>query len=138
MLYTRTNYKTSYKYLPLSTGLINWLIALIRVLLIKFTTSKQLIILKPFETISTRSIKRDAFLLNSVKQPKECWKKVTGNFCAVNAALVSGCNRLSPTGIAPSSHLGNGCLDLLLVHKCSRVNFLRHLNRIGSSGNHVS
>ncbi|XP_071810524.1 ceramide kinase-like [Asterias amurensis] len=80
----------------------------------------------------------EAIDLQEVKQEKEVWKKVTGNFCAINAALVSGCNRLSPTGIAPSSHLGNGCLDLLLVHKCSRINFLRHLNRLGSSGNHFN
>ena len=75
---------------------------------------------------------------DSVRQGKGSWKKVVGSFCAVNAALVSGSNRLSPTGIAPSSHLGNGCLDLLLVHKCSRLNFLRHLSRLSSSGNHVS
>ncbi|XP_022110720.1 ceramide kinase-like isoform X2 [Acanthaster planci] len=73
-----------------------------------------------------------------VQESKGSWKKVTGSFCAVNAALVSGCNRLSPNGIAPSSHLGNGCLDLLLVHKCSRFNFLRHLIRLGNSGNHFN
>ncbi|XP_038067344.1 ceramide kinase-like [Patiria miniata] len=73
-----------------------------------------------------------------VKENNGSWKKVTGSFCAVNAALVSGCNRLAPNGIAPSSHLGNGCLDLLLVHKCSRFNFLRHLIRLGNSGNHFN
>ena len=35
----------------------------------------------------------------------------------------------SPKGLTPSAHLGDGNLDLILVKKTSRVNYLRYLIR---------
>lgn len=66
------------------------------------------------------------------------WRHVRGRFTAINAALVSGrCSR-TVTGMSPAAHLGNGCLDLVLVRQCSRFDYLRHMLKLASSGNHVS
>lgn len=35
----------------------------------------------------------------------------------------------SPKGLSPAAHLADGTTDLILVRKCSRFNFLRHLLR---------
>ncbi|XP_033115010.1 ceramide kinase-like isoform X2 [Anneissia japonica] len=64
------------------------------------------------------------------------WKSIKGEFMYVNAALVSGMCDKSPTGVSPAAHLGNGCVDLIIVRKCSRINYLRHLMRLSSSANH--
>ncbi|XP_071504715.1 ceramide kinase-like [Diadema antillarum] len=66
------------------------------------------------------------------------WRYVTGQFTAINAALVSGrCSR-TVTGMSPAAHLGNGCIDLVLVRQCSRFDYLRHMLRLASSGNHFN
>ncbi|XP_063952296.1 ceramide kinase-like [Lytechinus pictus] len=66
------------------------------------------------------------------------WRHVRGHFTAINAALVSGrCSR-TVTGMSPAAHLGNGCLDLVLVRKCSRFDYLRHMLKLASSGNHFN
>uniref|UniRef100_A0A183SIE1 CERK_C domain-containing protein n=1 Tax=Schistocephalus solidus TaxID=70667 RepID=A0A183SIE1_SCHSO len=64
--------------------------------------------------------------------PDECtlkpgWKSVTGSFIAINAFPISCRCGKSPQGPAPSAHLGDGCLDLVLVHKCSHYEFLQYL-----------
>uniref|UniRef100_A0A8C8DW31 Ceramide kinase C-terminal domain-containing protein n=1 Tax=Oryzias sinensis TaxID=183150 RepID=A0A8C8DW31_9TELE len=35
----------------------------------------------------------------------------------------------SPKGLSPSAHLADGTADLILVRKCSRLDFFRHLLR---------
>ncbi|XP_071960442.1 ceramide kinase-like isoform X2 [Antedon mediterranea] len=64
------------------------------------------------------------------------WNSIKGEYMYVNAALVSGMCDKSPTGVSPAAHLGNGCVDLIVVRKCSRLNYLRHLMRLSSSANH--
>lgn len=66
------------------------------------------------------------------------WRYSRGQFTAINAALVSGrCSR-TVTGMSPAAHLGNGCIDLVLVRQCSRFDYLRHMLKLASSGNHFN
>nr|KAF6494173.1 ceramide kinase [Rousettus aegyptiacus] len=59
----------------------------------------------------------------------EEWKVVCGKFLAINAMnMCCACAR-SPGGLSPAAHLGDGSLDLILIRKCSRFNFLRFLIR---------
>ncbi|XP_073475814.1 ceramide kinase isoform X4 [Aquarana catesbeiana] len=62
-------------------------------------------------------------------EQEENWKTVKGKFMAVNAAVMSCACPRSPKGLSPAAHLADGTADLILVRKCSRLNFLRHLIR---------
>ncbi|KAL5111453.1 Ceramide kinase [Taenia crassiceps] len=55
------------------------------------------------------------------------WRVTIGDFVAVNAFLISCRCAKSPLGPAPSAHLGDGFLDLILVRRCSRMQYLRYL-----------
>ncbi|KAJ8245475.1 hypothetical protein GJAV_G00271140 [Gymnothorax javanicus] len=57
------------------------------------------------------------------------WRVIRGKFLAINAATMSCACPRSPKGLSPAAHLADGTTDLILVRKCSRVNFLRHLLR---------
>ncbi|XP_032595876.1 ceramide kinase isoform X2 [Drosophila grimshawi] len=63
------------------------------------------------------------------------WKVIRGNFFMIcGANITCACSR-SPNGISRYSHLGDGCLDLILVRKTSLVNNLRFLlNTAGRAG----
>ncbi|KAM7378065.1 hypothetical protein PAMA_013119 [Pampus argenteus] len=57
------------------------------------------------------------------------WSEIRGKFIAINAASMSCACPRSPKGLSPSAHLADGTTDLILVRKCSRLDFLRHLLR---------
>ncbi|XP_066579728.1 ceramide kinase [Amia ocellicauda] len=57
------------------------------------------------------------------------WKEIQGTFLAINAASMSCACPRSPKGLSPAAHLADGTTDIILVRKCSRLNFLRHLLR---------
>ncbi|XP_074481751.1 ceramide kinase isoform X1 [Sebastes fasciatus] len=57
------------------------------------------------------------------------WSVIRGKFIAINAASMSCACPRSPQGLSPSAHLADGTTDLILVRKCSRLDFLRHLLR---------
>ncbi|XP_052778575.1 ceramide kinase-like [Mya arenaria] len=57
------------------------------------------------------------------------WRTVVGKFVAVNSVTMSCSCDLSPPGMSPYCHLGDGCLDLILVSDCSRLDFLKFLMR---------
>ncbi|KAL7370667.1 hypothetical protein ABVT39_007285 [Epinephelus coioides] len=57
------------------------------------------------------------------------WSVIRGKFIAINAASMSCACPRSPKGLSPSAHLADGTTDLILVRKCSRLDFLRHLLR---------
>ncbi|KAG9339067.1 hypothetical protein JZ751_024095 [Albula glossodonta] len=57
------------------------------------------------------------------------WRMIRGKFLAINAASMSCACPRSPKGLSPAAHLADGTTDLILVRKCSRINFLRHLLR---------
>ncbi|XP_056133646.1 ceramide kinase [Lampris incognitus] len=57
------------------------------------------------------------------------WRVIQGKFIAINAASMSCACPRSPKGLSPAAHLADGTTDLILVRKCSRLDFLRHLLR---------
>lgn len=61
------------------------------------------------------------------------WRVKEGDFIGVNAFLIACRCAKSPRGPAPAAHLGDGCLDLVTVSRCSRVQFLRFLAHQTSS-----
>ncbi|KAH8344098.1 hypothetical protein KR084_004494 [Drosophila pseudotakahashii] len=63
------------------------------------------------------------------------WKVVRGNFFMICGANITCACARSPNGISRYSHLGDGCLDLILVKKTSMLNNVRFLlNTAGRSG----
>ncbi|XP_069621083.1 ceramide kinase isoform X2 [Ranitomeya imitator] len=60
---------------------------------------------------------------------QEDWTTIKGKFMAINAASMSCACPRSPRGLSPAAHLADGTADLILVRKCSRLNFLLHLIR---------
>ena len=60
----------------------------------------------------------------SVKQE---WQKIKGRFIAVNCFVMPCRCALSPEGPASCAHLGDGCIDLVIIHECSRSDYLKHL-----------
>ncbi|ELK07536.1 Ceramide kinase [Pteropus alecto] len=72
--------------------------------------------------------KKSLYGLENSEEMEE-WKVVCGKFLAINAMnMTCACSR-SPGGLSPAAHLGDGSLDLILIRKCSRFNFLRFLIR---------
>ncbi|XP_069766072.1 ceramide kinase isoform X2 [Narcine bancroftii] len=57
------------------------------------------------------------------------WKVIKGKFLAINLANLSCACPKSPKGLSPAAHLADGTMDLIVVRKCSRFSFLRHLIR---------
>ncbi|GFN84603.1 hypothetical protein PoB_001110900 [Plakobranchus ocellatus] len=65
-----------------------------------------------------------------VNTMRDGWHRVKGRFCAINLATISCRCDLAMTGMSPAAHLGDGCMDLILVQECSRLQYLHHLLRI--------
>ncbi|CAN9508287.1 unnamed protein product [Ophioblennius macclurei] len=63
------------------------------------------------------------------KSAKDGWNEINGKFIAINSASMSCACPRSPKGLSPSAHLADGTTDLILVRKCSRLDFFRHLLR---------
>ncbi|XP_051911158.1 ceramide kinase isoform X1 [Hippocampus zosterae] len=59
----------------------------------------------------------------------ETWSEIHGKFIAINAANMSCACPRSPQGLSPAAHLADGTADLILVRKCSRLDFFKHLLR---------
>ncbi|KAM5145512.1 LOW QUALITY PROTEIN: ceramide kinase-like [Mantella aurantiaca] len=59
----------------------------------------------------------------------ENWKSVTGSFAAINITGMSSACPKSQDGLSPTAHLADGTADLIMVQKCSTLQFLRHLSR---------
>ncbi|KAM7134307.1 ceramide kinase-like isoform 2-T2 [Macrochelys suwanniensis] len=57
------------------------------------------------------------------------WRQEQGRFLAINLTCMSSACPKSPDGLSPSAHLADGTADLILVHECSALGFLRHLSR---------
>ncbi|XP_077401449.1 ceramide kinase [Vanacampus margaritifer] len=59
----------------------------------------------------------------------DTWTEICGKFIAINIANMSCACPRSPQGLSPSAHLADGTADLILVRKCSRLDFFKHLLR---------
>ena len=58
------------------------------------------------------------------------WHTISGRFISVLAANISCRCAKSSTGISPHAHIGDGEIDLVLVRKTTRANYLHHLIKI--------
>ena len=58
------------------------------------------------------------------------WSHESGKFMAINLVTMSCRCGLSPLGMSPYTHLGDGCMDLILISQCGRIKYLKHLSRI--------
>ena len=63
---------------------------------------------------------------------------IEGKFISVTGAVTSCMSPKSPKGITPSAHLGDGNIDLIVVNKTSRLNYLRYLIRTNMPTPHFS
>ncbi|XP_064473230.1 ceramide kinase-like [Ornithodoros turicata] len=59
--------------------------------------------------------------------------RVQGQFLSISCALMANRCARSSAGVAPTAHLGNGVMDVILVTQCSRLNFLKFLLAIAKS-----
>lgn len=66
------------------------------------------------------------------------WSVIHGKFIAINAANMSCACPRSPKGLSPSAHLADGTADLIIVRKCSRLDFFSHLLRHTNKDDQVS
>uniref|UniRef100_A0A0P4W402 DAGKc domain-containing protein n=1 Tax=Scylla olivacea TaxID=85551 RepID=A0A0P4W402_SCYOL len=66
------------------------------------------------------------------------WLQFTGRWSIVTSAVTSCACRLSPHGVSPAAHLGDGCADLVLVAGRSRCHTLSYLFRTAFTGNALS
>ena len=65
------------------------------------------------------------------------WVTVRGKFFMVNGAnLACACSR-SPMGFSPHCHVGDGCVDVILVRHTSLLNNIRMLLRLSSKEKNV-
>ena len=60
---------------------------------------------------------------------KQNTKVLEGEFMTITGAVTSCISPKSPKGLSPSAHLGDGNLDLIVVDRTSRVNYLSYLIR---------
>ena len=74
-------------------------------------------------------LKGDAMLDNTIPHIVTSTKVIEGKFMSITGAVMSCMSPKSPLGLTPSAHLGDGNLDLIVVNKTSRVNYLRYLIR---------
>lgn len=65
------------------------------------------------------------------------WKVIRGKYFMICGANISCACVRSPQGMSPFSHIGDGCLDLILVKHSSFLNNLRLASRLSSSGDHI-
>ena len=54
-----------------------------------------------------------------------------GKFSVITGACTNCASRFTPQGLSPGAHLSDGLLDLIIVSKTSRFNYLRYLYRSG-------
>ena len=66
------------------------------------------------------------------------WHSITGHFISIMGATNCCANKKSPEGISPSAHLADGCIDLIIVRRTSRVRYLQHMMRLAGKADHVS
>eukprot|EP00879_Flechtneria_rotunda_P007022 GHRR01007372.1.p1 GENE.GHRR01007372.1~~GHRR01007372.1.p1 ORF type:complete len:265 (+),score=80.26 GHRR01007372.1:40-834(+) len=62
------------------------------------------------------------------------WRKVEGNFASIMCVVTSCRSDKSKAGLLPDAHLADGRLALVLVHKRSRLQYLRFLIQLASQG----
>ncbi|CAN0906129.1 Ceramide kinase [Linum grandiflorum] len=62
------------------------------------------------------------------------WKRRSGKFLSVGAAVMSNRNEKAPDGLVAEAHLSDGFLHLLLIKDCPRPLYLWHLTQLAKKG----
>lgn len=75
---------------------------------------------------------------SNISSSGNSFKKISGDFIAVNCVNMTCKCAKTKYGLSPSCHTSNGCADLILVHKTSRWNYLRYLIRLTRNHSFVS
>ena len=57
------------------------------------------------------------------------WKTLAGQFSSIMACPHMCSSRQAPKGMSPWGHLGNGCADLIMLTRCSKMNHAKWLIR---------
>ena len=71
-----------------------------------------------------------AFLPPSLSDVSDSsWKSLTGLFSCVVACPHTCCSQQAPNGLSPWAHQGNGCTDLIIVRRCTRLQLARWMLR---------
>lgn len=86
---------------------------------------------------NNKNVQISLFVGGFVSENDSEWRTIRGKFVAINAASMSCACPRSPKGLSPAAHLADGTTDLILVRKCSRFDFLRHLLRHTSKDDQV-
>lgn len=68
-------------------------------------------------------------LLKDQENAPESWHCLRGRFIGINNVTLPCMCGLTKEGLSPVAHLGDGCTDLVLIKKCSRLNYMRYLLR---------
>jgi len=66
--------------------------------------------------------------------PGPGWVKVQGEFASVMCVVTSCISEKSRQGLMPEAHLADGRLALVMVERCSRLQYLRFLIQLASKG----
>lgn len=69
---------------------------------------------------------------DKIEKPASDWKTVRGRFFMVNGLNISCACAKAPNGFSPFCHIGDGCLDVVLIRHTSLINILRLLLRVSS------
>lgn len=79
------------------------------------------------EDFATTATARVTSTLTASPSSQMVWKAIKGGFFMISGANIAcACSR-SPNGMAKFSHIGDGSIDLILVHKTSLINNIRLL-----------
>ncbi|KAG9510113.1 Ceramide kinase, partial [Fragariocoptes setiger] len=66
---------------------------------------------------------------NDISSENYHYVRECGSFIGINACVMACRCPQTKIGLSPGAHLGNGCLDLILVKRCSRAEYLNFLAR---------
>ena len=64
--------------------------------------------------------------------------QLDGQYVSLACCVVSLENKFSRHGASPAAHLGDGCLDLVLLPRGSHCRILSHFIRVAFTKHHVS
>ncbi|CAL5222228.1 g4561 [Coccomyxa viridis] len=68
---------------------------------------------------------------------EETWTTIEGDFKSIMAIVTSCRSDMSPQGLSRNAHLADGRMHLVLVHKCSILQYLKFLSLIPTCGINV-
>ncbi|ESO96582.1 hypothetical protein LOTGIDRAFT_143976, partial [Lottia gigantea] len=74
-------------------------------------------------------------LIELAEKKENSWRTLKGDFMNVGIFTVPGICEFAPQGLSKFTHLNDGCMDIAVVKKVERKDFIRFLRRHGNSKN---